>query len=127
MATLTVARFSVSLSVIRQHIDNLGGNDIRMNGDDRTNYGSMFNNQKGSEGQNLRRGRNEEVIEDLEDSLPGVIPTISNQVSNHVALVNGNTAAKHTQQRAPGANGHVPNGRPNFKTMLEDSEMDSHI
>lgn len=104
----------------------MGGNEIQINGgDDRGNYGALFSNQSGSGGQN-RRGRTEELIEDLEDSMPGAIPTISNQVSNHVALVNG-IAAKHTQQRAPGANGHVPNGRPNFRTMLEDAEMDSHI
>lgn len=60
--------------------------------------------------------------------MPGAIPTISNQVSNHVALTNGHIGGKHTQPRAGGGqNGHVPNGRPNLRTMLEDAEMDSHI
>jgi hypothetical protein len=114
--------------VIRQHIETLGGNEIRNNGDDRGNYGSLFSNQSGSGGaKNHRRGRSEDIVEDLEDSMPGAIPTISNQVSNHVALVNGGGGGKHTQPRAPGGNGHVPNGRPNFKTMLEDAEMNSHI
>jgi hypothetical protein len=79
--------------------------------------------------QNNRARRNEEYIEDLEDLAPGVIPTISNQVSNHVALTNGNIrnggVTNHNPARA--TNGHVANGRVNLRSMLEDAELDSHI
>lgn len=114
---------------VRQHVENLGGNDIRTNGDviGNGNIGSLFNQNSGRT-QNHRREHSGEYIEDLEDSMPGAIPTISNQVSNHVALTNGHIGGKHTQPRASGGqNGHVPNGRPNLRTMLEDAEMDSHI
>jgi len=106
----------------------LGGNEIRMNGDAPANYAQLFNYNDSAEAQNKKIGRNEAVVEDLEDSMPGVIPTISNTVSNHVALANGHLGGKHTQSRAIGErNGHLANGRPNFRTMLEDAEMDSHI
>lgn len=94
-----------------------------MNSDvhENSNYGPLFN--RNSAHQN--RGRSGEFVEDLEDSLPGVIPTISNKVSNHVALSNGNLGGK---QRQTVQNGQVQNGRPpNFRSMLDDAEMDSHI
>lgn len=61
--------------------------------------------------------------------MPGTIPTISNQVSNHVALTNGyvRNNQKFTNARTVGQNGHIPNGRPDFRSMLEDAELDSHI
>lgn len=94
------------------------------------NYESPYNrNMSGANQNNSRSGRHNDMVEDLEDSLPGVIPTISNQVSNHVAMSNGHLGGggKHNQSRAPAQNGHVPNGRTNFRSMLEDAEMDSHI
>jgi hypothetical protein len=111
--------------VIRQHIENLGGNNIRMNGEVHANGNALFNRSVPSAPRSNRRS--EEIVEDLEDSMPGSIPTISNQVSNHVELVNGHAGGKHAQPRTGGTNGYIPNGRPNFRTMLEDAEMDSHI
>lgn len=88
------------------------------------NIGSLFDRgASGSNQNNNRKKRNEDFVEDLEASLPGVIPTISNQVSNHVAMVNG-----HVGNGVPrAANGHVANGRLNLRSMLEDAELDSHI
>lgn len=113
---------------MKQHIETLGGNDIKMNGDiyENSNYESLFSRNGADPRKSQPKGKNDAVVEDLEDSMPGVIPTISNQVSNHVAMTNGHIGGKHTQQRAAN-NGHVPNGRPNFRTMLEDAELDSHI
>ena len=110
--------------VIRQHIENLGGSEVQMNG--KTNYGPLFNRNDSGVKQNKQVTRSAEFVEDLEDSMPGTIPTISNQVSNHVALANGHIGKK-TQSRAAGKNGQVPNGRSDFRSMLEDAEMDSHI
>lgn len=114
---------------MRQHIENLSGNEVRMNGhaQEPANFGTLFNRNNSGPTQNKLRSNSEEFVEDLEDSLPGVIPTISNQVSNHVGLTNGTLAGKHIQNRTAAKNGHVPNGRPNFRSMLEDAEMDSHI
>lgn len=115
--------------MMRQHIENLGGNEVQMNGiaHEPTNFGPLFNRNSSERIQNNVRSKSEEFIEDLEDSMPGVIPTISNQVSNHVGLTNGSVGGKHIQTRAAAKNGHVPNGRPNFRSMLDDAEMDSHI
>lgn len=114
--------------VVRQNIEILSGKENLMNGDvyENNNLGPLFN-RNSSGVHNNRRGRYEEVVEVLDDEIPGVIPTISNQVSNHVALANGQLGGKNAQQRASGKNGHVPNGRPNFRSMLEDAEMNSHI
>ena len=99
-----------------------------MNGDvhDSSNFGSLFT--RNDSGSNVKRSSKQEtMMEDLEDTMPGVIPTISNQVSNHVAIANGGMGGKHLLQRLPSRNGHIPNGRPNFRSMLEDAELDSHI
>ena len=116
--------------MVRQNIDNLGGNMIQMNGGSHdNNNGKMFDRSSAEMKQSNRNRRNEEFVEDLEDFAPGVIPTISNQVSNHVALTNGNIKnggiPKHALPRA--GNGHVANGRVNLRSMLEDAELDSHI
>jgi hypothetical protein len=87
--------------------------------------------------------KNHEYIEDLEDDdhhyMPGAIPTISKQVSNHMSLANGHVGvgvnskniqnSGKIQHNRPSANtnGYIANGRSNFRTMLEDAEMDSHI
>lgn len=109
--------------VIRQHIENLGGNELQMNG---VAHGALFNRNDSGVQQNRPGRRSAEYVEDLEDSMPGAIPTISNQVSNHVALANGHVG-KQNQPRAAGKNGQVPNGRPDFRSMLEDAELNSHI
>lgn len=88
------------------------------------NYAPLFN--RNNSGQNRPSTRSAEFVEDLEDSMPGVIPTISNQVSNHMALANGHLG-KQTQPRVAGKNGLIPNGRSDFRSMLDDAEMDSHI
>lgn len=87
------------------------------------NFGSFYS-------KNEPQKNNREYVEDLEDDhMPGVIPTISNQVSNHMSLANGHLGAanKYTQPRNGATNGYIPNGRPNLRTMLQDAEMDSHI
>lgn len=98
-----------------------------MNGD---YQGSLFErNNDGAKLNQKSKITSEEYVEDLEDHMPGAMPiqTISNQVSNQT-LLNGNLS-KHSQQRVPAKNGYVQhvNGRPNFRSMLEDAEIDSHI
>lgn len=66
----------------------------------------------------------------LHDSMPGVIPTISNHVSNHVNngyVGNGNLGGKNYTHPRTTTNGYIPNGRPSLRNMLHDAEMDSHI
>lgn len=77
---------------------------------------------------------NDNYIEDLEEEhhMPGAIPTISKQVSNHMALANGHigntNSGKFSRNRPPGVtNGYIANGKSNFRSMLEDAEMNSHI
>lgn len=95
-----------------------------------TNFGSLYNRKVLNEPIKVSQN-NQEYLEDLEDDhmMPGVIPTISNQVSNHMTLANGHLGAanKITKPRVAGTNGHIPNGRPNLRSMLQDAEMDSHI
>lgn len=53
--------------------------------------------------------------------MPGVVPTISNQVSNHMTLANGHIGKGS-------GNGHIGNGRvSNLRSMLHDAEMNSHM
>lgn len=113
--------------MIRQHIEALGGNEVRMNGGvhDSNNFEPVFGRNQPSGGG--RKGKGDAFVEDLEDSMPGAIPTISNQVSNHVAMANGGMNGKLERKREPASNGHVPNGRLDFRSMLDDAELDSHI
>lgn len=115
---------------MRQHIESLSGNEVRINGNAHEpleNLGPLFNRNNSGRTQNTQRSKSEEFVEDLEYTMPGVIPTISNQVSNHASLANGNLGGKQVQNRTVTKNGHVSNGRPNFRSMLEDAELDSHI
>ena len=113
--------------MVRQQIDNLGGNMIQMNGGFHYTNGSMFDRSNTDLKQSNRDRRNEEFVEDLEDFAPGVIPTISNQVSNHLIMTNGNLKNGGIPNRVQPSNGHVANGRVNLRSMLEDAEIDSHI
>lgn len=80
---------------------------------------------------------NDSIIEDLEENVPGVVPTIS----HHVSLTNGylrnsemnnsgiNMKIKQRQQQQQQTkqkqlNGNIPNGGFNFRQMLEE---DSYI
>lgn len=81
-----------------------------MNGDVSEYNGSLFNRNHTGPQEN-HRGK--EFVEDLEESLPGV-PTIS----NHVAMSNG--------QLQKARNG-LPARPTNFRSMLDDAEVDSHI
>lgn len=67
----------------------------------------------------------EATLHDLEDDVPlGTIPTISQHVAN------GHAGKTIKSVQKPGQNGHIPNGRPNFRNMLEDAEnyqIDSHM
>lgn len=106
-------------------MDKLTGNTTHLNGDvPSRNFSNHFNrNQPQKQSQNHQN----EYVEDLEDHhmMPGVIPSISNQVSNHVSLSNGHVGVK--QQTPLTTNGSISNGRPNLRSMLHDAEMNSHI
>lgn len=63
------------------------------------------------------------IVHDLENEVPGTISTIS----HHISLANGHLGPNATKTAM---NGHIPNGRPSLKNMLEDADsftMDSHI
>lgn len=113
--------------MIRQHIEALAGSEPRMNGDvhGSNSFEPVFGRNQSSGGG--RKGKSDAYVEDLEDSMPGAIPTISNQVSNHIAMTNGGINGKVEKKRERTANGHVPNGRADFRTLLDDAELDSHI
>lgn len=112
--------------IVRQQIEDLGGNNIRMNGNIPVKtFGSVY-----SRSDTIQRQSNDDAtVYDLEDDMPGaIIPTIS----SHVSMSNGHLGRNPTQiqktnvKRVQGQNGHIPNGN-NFRTMLEDAESDSHI
>lgn len=104
--------------IVRQQIENLGGNNIKINGNTVKTFGSVYN----------RNDNNDATVYDLEDDMPGtIIPTIS----SHVSMSNGHLGRNPTQiqtnnVKRTAQNGHIPNGN-NFRTMLEDAESDSHI
>ncbi|XP_058123815.1 uncharacterized protein LOC131281586 [Anopheles ziemanni] len=66
------------------------------------------------------------IVQDLDtESVPGAVPTIS----HHVSLANGHLPGSG-KAAGPAKNGFVPNGRPNFRNMLEEADsypIDSHI
>lgn len=101
-----------------------------MTNGDVKNFGSLYNRNAPNEPKKSSQNH-QEYVEDLEDDhmMPGVISTISNQVSNHMTLANGHLGAanKITKPRGNATNGHIPNGRPNLRSMLQDAEIDSHI
>lgn len=74
------------------------------------NFGKLFPNQRNNVANNIHHN---DIVEDLED-VPGVVPTIS----HHVSMVNGNVHAIGNNI----GNGHVPNGRPNFRRLLDNTE-----
>ncbi|KAJ6645882.1 Adenylate kinase isoenzyme 5 [Pseudolycoriella hygida] len=71
--------------------------------------------------------RIDDMVQDL-DLVPGVVPTISHQVS----LVNGhlkNSATRGGKTALPELNGHIANGRATFRNMLNEAEnpIDSYM
>lgn len=68
--------------------------------------------------------RIDDMVQDLED-VPGVVPTIS----HHVSLVNGHVKKSASRSGKTGANGHIANGRPTFRNMLDeaDNPIDSYM
>lgn len=68
--------------------------------------------------------RIDDMVQDLED-VPGVVPTIS----HHVSLVNGHTKNSASRSGKTGMNGHIANGRPTFRNMLDEAEnpIDSYM
>lgn len=96
-----------------------------MNGEPKI-IGGLYRNTA-TEPQRTKKQHQQNMMEEnLDDSMPGIIPTISNQVSNHVGLTNGYMSGnKATEPRT--TNGYIPNGRPNLRSMLQDAEMDSHM
>lgn len=73
------------------------------------------------------RGRpvDNNVVEDLESTPPGVVPTIA----HHISLVNGNIGSGGNRTKTIG-NGHVVgNGKPSFRNMLDEAEdpVDSYM
>ena len=93
------------------------------------NFGSLLNSSSAkfsNSRKNLNHNQNREAtLHDLEDDVPlGTIPTISQHVAN------GHAGKTIKSVQKPGQNGHIPNGRPNFRNMLEDAEnyhIDSHM
>ncbi|XP_049548388.1 uncharacterized protein LOC125959605 [Anopheles darlingi] len=68
------------------------------------------------------------IVQDLDTDMPGAVPTIS----HHVSLANGHLPGngKAGSGAGSGKNGFIPNGRPNFRNMLEEADsypIDSHI
>ncbi|XP_058824401.1 adenylate kinase isoenzyme 5 isoform X2 [Topomyia yanbarensis] len=62
------------------------------------------------------------IVHDLDADVPGVVPTIS----HHVSLANGHLGGGVIPTGAK--NGYIPNGRPNFRNMLEEADnFDSHM
>lgn len=123
--------------VVRKLIEKLDGSEAQSNSNqidnDVTNFGSLYQRDE-----KLTKENDQTVIHDLEDEgMPGTIPTIS----HHVAMANGHLGGgrsgslkkkpnNYAAPQKPPQNGFVPNGRPNFRTMLDDAEgysMDSHI
>lgn len=68
--------------------------------------------------------RIDDMVQDL-DNVPGVVPTIS----HHVSLVNGNVKNSASRSGKTGLNGHIANGRPTFRNMLDEAEnpIDSYM
>lgn len=62
------------------------------------------------------------LVEDLEDAAPpGMVPTIA----HHISLMNGHIGSGRVGSINGLPNGltqHIPNGKPNFRTMLNESE-----
>lgn len=70
--------------------------------------------------------RLDDMVQDLEEvAVPGVVPTIS----HHVSLVNGHLKNSASRSGKTGMNGHIANGRPSFRTMLDETEqpIDSYM
>ncbi|XP_062548204.1 uncharacterized protein LOC134213291 isoform X2 [Armigeres subalbatus] len=63
------------------------------------------------------------IVHDLDADVPGVVPTIS----HHVSLANGHLGGA-TAAGGGAKNGFIPNGRPNFRNMLQEADnFDSHM
>ncbi|XP_055641967.1 uncharacterized protein LOC129778854 isoform X2 [Toxorhynchites rutilus septentrionalis] len=111
--------------IVRDHIDRLQRSESAnrdAHADDDADVASV---QIGSFKSAIQRGRAQElrnadaIVHDLE--APGVVPTIS----HHVSLANG-----HLGRTAPSGfrNGYIPNGKPNFRNMLEEADsFDAHM
>ncbi|XP_062705814.1 adenylate kinase isoenzyme 5 isoform X3 [Aedes albopictus] len=78
----------------------------------------------------IQQGRNstvqknaDAIVHDLDADVPGVVPTIS----HHVSLANGHLGGVATAGGA-NRNGYIPNGRPNFRNMLQEADsFDTHM
>ncbi|XP_021702934.1 uncharacterized protein LOC5571857 isoform X3 [Aedes aegypti] len=78
----------------------------------------------------IQQGRNsaaqknaDAIVHDLDADVPGVVPTIS----HHVSLANGHLGGAVAAGGAT-RNGFIPNGRPNFRNMLQEADsFDSHM
>lgn len=100
-------------------------NDID-NDVDLANLGSLYKRD------DKRNYQDDTEVHDLEDEgMPGTIPTISHHVSmSNGHLGGGRSGSLHKKgpQKPGQQNGFIPNGRPDFRSMLDDAEsMDSHI
>ncbi|XP_053675840.1 uncharacterized protein LOC128726079 [Anopheles nili] len=73
---------------------------------------------------NQQQSSMDAIVHDLDTDMPGAVPTIS----HHVSLANGHLPG--SGKAGPAKNGYIPNGRPNFRNMLEEADsypIDSHI
>lgn len=68
--------------------------------------------------------RIDDLVQDLEN-VPGVVPTIS----HHVSLINGHVNKSASKSGKTGLNGHIANGRPTFRNLLDETEnpIDSYM
>lgn len=83
------------------------------------NVGKLFTSDRGR----TATIRHPDVVENVEDIVPGVVPTIS----HHVSLVNGGivgSANRPNHVNNNVGNGFIPNGRPTFgANQIGDSYM----
>lgn len=107
-----------------------------MNGDAQPKIiGGLYNRNSQTDPQRMNKQRMNDINDgNLHDSMPGVIPTISNHVNNYVNnhqngyVANGHLGGnKNYTHPRTNTNGYIPNGRPNLRSMLQDAEMDSHM
>ncbi|XP_067621768.1 uncharacterized protein [Eurosta solidaginis] len=105
--------------VIRQHIQNIQGNGSRPQNN--MADGSVMTNH-------VNRNQTDTIIQDLENNVPGTVPTIS----HHVSLMNGHlknqtkNVGKHVNSNHQTLNGEARfagvTGGIDFRYMLEEAE-----
>lgn len=92
--------------------------ELEHNRNDSKSHVSLYKNE-----QRISTRRIDDMVQDMQD-VPGVVPTIS----HHVSLVNGHLKNSASRSGKTGANGHIANGRPTFRKMLdEENPIDAYM